>query len=447
MGGVIGLDSVDKFGLPVYGDNYMVWINQRGSNYEVKNQYTDLVPDVVFSEYKNADEDRKREIEDIVFKICREVNELPRNLITEEDGVSKETSKNIISRMLSPLASQVTNKVTGIGSSYDGRDFGLNPVGVDYLYSFFPNIWDVTKKSAPMSVREGFYNDEKLKKAIKKTLTYSDSMLDLIKWLRMAGLGYCVNFRPASAKALYEAFAPDNAKVYDFAGGYGARCLGAFFAENVREYVGVDVNTETVKNTHKLQDSLLKSEFYNQKKKLKTYLCGSEEFLQKYPEYRGYFDLSFSSPQYFNTEIYSKEETQSCHRYPKYKVWLRDFYRPTIHNAIDVLKRDGVFIINIFEKLPPESGMGTDAKLDLKELTKHCAMEKGFYLYKCDRYLLRTMPGAGKRKEDGTYEKRDRSIGTNFEAVWVFRHYEVLWEEGLISKEDYLKYKDRDKNK
>jgi SAM-dependent methyltransferase len=261
--------------------------------------------------------------------------------------------------------------------------------------------------------------------------------------------GYCVNFRPAVAKTLYEAHAPDNAKVYDFANGYGARCLGAIFANNVSEYVSVDVNTETINNTKKMileiqnTDSLKE---FMENKEIVPYLCGSEEFLQKYPEYKGYFDLSFSSPQYFDTEIYSQEETQSCHKYPKYAGWLINFYKPTIHNAIDVLKPDGVFIINIFEKLPKIDGCKEG--FDLKKMTKVFAAEKGFYLYKCDRYMLRHMPGAGKAiMENGEvigYEKKDRSK-ENFEAVWMFRHYESLMKLNYITKEQYEIYKQRHK--
>lgn len=452
----IDYDDLNNLGKTISG----IDISLLGDNpYETKNQYSMYIPSLVFNDYKKAlllnDINMMNKIEKYVFAVCRRVNELPRNLVTTEDLKDTSLSNIMLNSMLGPLGSVEFSKGSevvskGSGSCYDGVDYGLNNAGVDILYSFFPNIWDVTKKTAPMSVRQGFFNDEKLKKSIKKTLTYSDSILDLIKWLRMAGLGYCVNFRPAVAKTLYEAHAPENAKVYDFANGYGARCLGAIFAKNVKEYISVDVNTETVENTHKMLKSLMESTHIRdmmKDKKIIPYLCGSEEFLQKYPEYKGYFDLSFSSPQYFNTEIYSQEQTQSCHKYPKYKTWLRQFYQPTIHNAIDVLKEDGVFIINIFEKLPDISGAGEN--FDLKRMTKAFAAEKGFYCYKSDRYLLRTMPGAGKRitDENGniTYEKRDRTIGLNYEAVWMFRHYKTLRKLNYISEEQYNMYEERHK--
>jgi hypothetical protein len=426
-----------RFGETGLRDSETLFSNIRRSPFQIINQYSDKIKPYLFIEYKTATEERKKEIEEEVFTVLREVNELPRMLVSVEDGLTSEQAGTLAHLMLTPLAHIKANG-SGYSAGWDGKDYLLNNAGVDFLYGFFPNIWHVTKKNAPLSIRDGFFTDKKLKRAIRKTLTYDDNIIGLIKWLRLTGLGYCVNFRPACAKALYEAHAPkENAKVYDYASGYGARCLGAYFSDNVTEYVSVDVNTETVERTHKLQEHLKKI-YKDEKKSMTTYLCGSEEFLQKYPQYKGYFDLSFSSPQYFNTEVYCQEDTQSCHKYPQYEIWIRDFYKPTIFNAIDALKEGGVFIINIFEKLPEI----TKAGLDLKELTKIIAAKKGFYLYKCDRYLLRVTPGSSGKNEDGTPIIRDRKE-EKFEAVWMFRHYKDLFKRGHITQEQYNMYEER----
>ena len=250
----------------------------------------------------------------------------------------------------------------------------------------------------------------------------------------MTGQGYVVNFRPVAAKCIYELNAQPadgrkGVRVFDYASGYGGRLLGAWSAENVSEYVAVDVNTETVENAHKLIKFLNK--YLPKLKKTEVHLCGSEDFIaNKYPEYRGYFDIAFSSPQYFDTEIYSKEDTQSCHKFPKYESWVRGFYRPTIHNAIDSLREGGVFAINIFEKLN-----------NLKEITKLLASEKGFYLYKIDKMLLRSMPGHVKDSETGEFVNRDLTTGNNSEPVWYFKHYETLYKDGTIGIEKYKELK------
>lgn len=367
----------------------------------VRNQYTDLVPRHWFDEYKTASEERKKEIEEQVFRIIRSVNEFPVKRYDLKDEINE----------LRALANVPVSNV------YDEekQEIGINNSGLNVLYRFYPNIWDVRKFDCPMTVREGFFDDHKLKRAIRKMLTYSNSMLDLVKWLRMIGLGYCVNFRPSAAKTIYELYGPkENCKVYDYAAGYGGRFLGAWAAKNVTEYVAVDVNTETVKNAHELKKFL--DTYYPNLKKSEIHLCGSEDFtVEKFPQYKNYFDIAFSSPQYFDTEIYSDEPTQSCHKYPKYDLWVKKFLRPTIHNAIDVLKKDGVFAINIFEKLP-----------NMKKIIVFIAGEKGFKLFKEDRMLLRTMPG---KAAEG--KKRDTTIGTNYEPIWYFMHEDVLKERGI----------------
>jgi hypothetical protein len=91
-----------------------------------------------------------------------------------------------------------------------------------------------------------------------------------------------------------------------------------------------------------------------------------------------------------------------------------------------------VFIINIFEKVP-----------NIFALTKLFLADKGFYVYKIDRYLLKTMPGGHKDKETGKMIIRSREKGSNFEPVWVAKHFSQLYKEGLITKEQAIQFRDR----
>ena len=373
----------------------------------VKNQYSDLVPAVWFDEYKVATPERQQEIEAEVFRILRSVNTFPQN----EYNLTNEINS------LRALCTLHTKDV------YDKKkqEIGINNNGLDVLYRFYPNIWKVKKNDCPITVFDGFFLDDKLKRAIKKTLTYSDSMLDLVKWLRMIGLGYVVNFRPSAAKTIYEVYGPEkDCKVYDYAAGYGGRMLGAWAAKNVTEYVAVDVNTETVANAQKLIQFL--DTYYPNLQRTEVHLNGSEDFnAERFPQYQNYFDIAFASPQYFDTEIYSDEPTQSCHKFPQYDLWVKNFLRPTLHNAIHALKREGVLGINIFEKLP-----------NMKKIIVFICEELGFQLFEETKMLLRTMPGsAGIDKETGESISRDTSIGTNYEPIWVFMNKDVLKERGI----------------
>jgi DNA modification methylase len=61
----------------------------------------------------------------------------------------------------------------------------------------------------------------------------------------------------------------------------------------------------------------------------------------------GKFDLIFTSPPYFDREIYSIEDTQSCMRYPKYQDWRDKFLFKVLDKCVTVLLKGGHLIINI----------------------------------------------------------------------------------------------------
>lgn len=377
----------------------------------VRNQYSDIITyDRFFKPYKNAvSEEEKSKIAQEMLQVIRSINTFP---VTEFD----------LAREMDELRS-LTNTKTDRVYNYEKGEIGFGSAGLGVLYWYYPNIWDVTKPTAPMSVREGFFDDKKLIRGIHKTLEYSDDVCDLIRWMRMIGLGYVVNFRPTAAKTIYELYAPkEDAKILDTSAGYGGRMLGAWASENVSEYVGMDPNTETYKNGLKLIDFL--KDNYPNDFEAKLYCTGSEDFtVENYPQYKNYFDLMFTSPPYFNTEQYSKEETQSYMKFNKYDKWITGFYKPTLFNAIDCLKEDGTLGINIFEKT-----------LNVKALTSFIAAHKGFLQYKQDKYLLRTMPGLGKKDINGVVQSRDLSAGANFEPLFLFKRADVLFEEGKIDE-------------
>ena len=197
--------------------------------------------------------------------------------------------------------------------------------------------------------------------------------------------------------------------------------LGAHVVDNVSEYLGIDPNTaDSCNKLIKILD-----EDFDTNTKKKVLKMGSEDFIvSNFPEYREYFDLYFTSPPYFDTERYSDDETQSYKRFPTYEKWIKGFYRSTIYNSCDVLKKDGIFILNIFEKVP-----------NIREITKLFLADKGWYIYKIDKYLMRTLPGSiHKFDEEGKPIVRDMTLGKNFEPIYYAKYYKQLLKEGLIDK-------------
>ncbi len=357
-----------------------------------KNQYSDLVSDLLFVEYKKCSEERKQEIIEEVFQVLRSINTFPEFQLSFQEEVSS-------------LRSMVTFNPYDI---YKDGYINISSVGVSLCYRFYPNIYDVTKEGAPLSMRDVFYDDRLLKRCIRKTLEYDNSITGLLGWIRMSGCGYCNNFRPSAAKVIYETNLSKGSKVYDYAAGYGGRLLGAWASESVDEYVAVEPNTETNKNAKKFISFLDKN--YPNLKRAEVHKVGSEDFtVGRIPQYKDYFDIAFSSPQYFNTEIYCKEDTQSCFRFNSYDKWIKGFLRPTIHNCIDVLKPEGIFAINIFCNLPK-----------IRALIQYICKERGFKLYKIDKFLLQVMPGKGK---DG--DKRSK-VGGKIEPIFYFKHEDYL---------------------
>ena len=71
---------------------------------------------------------------------------------------------------------------------------------------------------------------------------------------------------------------------------------------------------------------------------------GSEVFI---PEWEGIMDLSFTSPPYFNLELYSDDGYASTENYSDYGKWLECFLFPSIRNSMRYLKQGGYFCLNI----------------------------------------------------------------------------------------------------
>ena len=313
-------------------------------------------------------------------------------------------SDDIFSKIVSSLCDLDTYLI------YQDGSYSLNNIGANILTQFFPEILDVVK-GGKVSHRDFFKEDKRLIGYCRTFLKYCTSPLEMFKMMSFRGSSRCYNFRPATAKALYEVYGKDNCKVLDTSSGFGGRLLGFFTAKNTYEYVGIDPNTAD--SCNKFIDFMRMRFEIN--KKAYVNKIGSEDFtIENYPQYENYFDISFTSPPYFNTEKYSKSETQSYVKFNTYGSWVDGFYRNTIYNSCNALKIDGTFAINI-------------SWLDnIKEYTEEFLNDCGFYIIKEDKYLLRIHP-------------RESSYGSGkmskYEPIWVAKHYTELLKEGMITRE------------
>ena len=180
-----------------------------------------------------------------------------------------------------------------------------------------------------------------------------------------------VNFPPLTAKYLYESFtkhipASEMVTVYDPSSGWGGRILGAMSLIRPIHYVGTDPNTENIimdlgiSRYEYLADFYLKaigergslsSKFFDTKEThtYELFQDGSETIKnnERFHKYKGKLDFVFTSPPYFNREMYSDDPTQSYKAHSQYSDWRDNFLRPTLETAVEYLKSDRYLCWNI----------------------------------------------------------------------------------------------------
>ena len=381
--------------------------------FKLENQYTYLFEDFqvnngydIFMRYqdKNTTDDEREYLESVVKGWILDNNYEVARLTYSDDY------------MLYNVNSLMSLNVSDI---YSDGEFGVNSIGVSVLQTFFPELEGVDKVKGCCMRDFCKKSDKSFTRYVRKLLRYGKSPNDMRSMFAFVGAGYCSNFRPATAKTIYELYGKENSKVLDTSSGFGGRLLGFFTAKNTVEYVGIDPNTADSCNKFiefmQMRFGINKKAYVNK--------IGSEDFtIDNYPQYENYFDISFTSPPYFDTEKYSDSDTQSYKKFNTYDVWIDGFYRNTIYNSCNALKLDGTFAINIFEKVD-----------NIKEYTEEFLNDCGFYIIKEDKYLLRVMSGTQKGEDGEFYTRKKDSY--NYEPIWVAKHYTELLKEGLITRE------------
>lgn len=133
--------------------------------------------------------------------------------------------------------------------------------------------------------------------------------------------------------------------------GFGGRLLGALSSKKNLRYIGCDPNSETQKHLHELGGYI--EEVTGRENSFELFEKGSEEFC--YGD--NTIDFAFSSPPYFDLELYSVEDTQSSMKYPTLESWLEGFVRGTIKNLYRMLKPGKFYCVNIADFTSPSGGI------------------------------------------------------------------------------------------
>lgn len=268
----------------------------------------------------------------------------------------------------------------------------------------FPNMMTAEPKGrGSNSLRDRFYDDKKLKRAIRicyemregNNLVYPTAVRRALELVTGENVQ---NFKPQNARAIAEELCPVMwGNVYDYSCGYGGRLLGIGSSNMKYNYIGVEPNTETVKYLNYFNDCIEEAVGVRG-----TIVQNVSEEYQPTD-----IDLAFSSPPYFNLEKYSDEDTQCMVRYKTLDDWFNGYVAPTVEHIYRGLNREGIFATNIADY----KTYGNKEFKVVEDWIK-TAERIGFKHVGTIKMMLNTRPGVGNQKLAG----REK-----FEGVYVFR--------------------------
>ena len=208
----------------------------------------------------------------------------------------------------------------------DGVIHGRSIAGQRICNAYFPNRFRARSYNK-VSAFEAWVAPKHLRRAVRFQLRYGDPVIPrrVLRAL-VANLRTPTNFLPSKAMALYRYLLPQGGVILDPCAGWGGRLMAAVAGQY--EYVGNDVEPETVVNLRRLHELIGGN--------AKIYQGGAETDLPNVEA-----DLVFTSPPYFSQEKYSDDPRQSYLLYLGWGEWVERFLRPMVKNCADRLKVGG----------------------------------------------------------------------------------------------------------
>ena len=214
--------------------------------------------------------------------------------------------------------------------------------GYNISLLFNPHRLDTPTKNS-----KSFYqcfNDKKYHKEIARFMLEFNNKVPLFNdypkqvLLGVGGFQVVQEFHPALARDIYKNYCKDGDKILNPCAGWGGRLLGLVSCQfkNI-EYWETDPSKKTYEGLLKMKKWLNLNDDY------KTFNEGFEDL--KVP--KNYFNFTFTSPPYFDTELYSKDKKQSYMNKSSYEEWKEKFYYVLIDKILYSLNNDGVAILNV----------------------------------------------------------------------------------------------------
>jgi len=231
-----------------------------------------------------------------------------------------------------------------------------NKAYYQFVYKFFPNYFDVfTKKYEPLS--NVFKDDNRLQKSIDMYNRYygAKENFDLNYFIKPVSMSSNVykagNFSPVVAKYIYDNYTKDGETVFDFSSGFGGRMLGAMASKRKIHYEGIDPHPATYRGLCDLY-SFFETELFLKYNSCNITKTSIEEF-QIPDNLKGKVSICFSSPPFYDLELYSKEEEldksqgQASYSYKTKEEFMEGFFGAVTSKCYDMLKDNGLLIVNM----------------------------------------------------------------------------------------------------
>lgn len=187
-------------------------------------------------------------------------------------------------------------------------------------------------------------NDDKYKKEYARfILNVENKVVPYTQYYKYIGLGnagyqYVNEFPPYLARDIYKNYCKDGDKILNPCAGWGGRLIGlsSCLFKNI-EYVETDPQKQTFEGLKKIKKFLKLNDNYKQ------YNLPFEKLELK----ENYFDFTFTSPPYFDTERYSDDETQSYKNKNNYNDWKIKFLYTMLDKIYYSLKVGGICLLNV----------------------------------------------------------------------------------------------------
>jgi len=273
-----------------------------------------------------------------------------------------------------------------------------NYSGISIFKHFAPHFYEakssLTNNSLTQkpSMIEGFHRDDILLRVINERLSKNKNMNgNMIK----QGLfnSYRVYrasiFFPSIAKFLYSKYTQEGDIIYDYSMGFGQRLLGALSLPHNIKYVGVDPFRKSFESNVNIFQ-FFKDNIPMFKQDVDLRCCGAEEFIDE--QYKDKIKFAFSSPPYYNLERYVEEESQ-CYYSRSYVDFINEWWRKVVDNIDYMLAPDGIFAINIKDKVD---------NFSIKDDMVNVIREKGYEII--DMYQIQLTRNTSFNNKDGSHK-------------------------------------------